>query len=167
MSITAITAISFYWRNEMPSFVTWWSRLATAPDTPTCIVIHSGQFTGGVHPQNQFVPVIVSHLSCSSYITDFLFFIECLFFQRTYFFHRLPWQMPLQRFERMTDNKIDWKINKSVIQCNLANIIFYLFLFFSPLPANNQHKNMYITGNRKETTREEAQASPEESKSKA
>ena len=43
-----------------------WSRLATAPDTPTCIVIHGGQFTGGVCPQNQFVPEIVSPLSCSS-----------------------------------------------------------------------------------------------------
>ena len=35
---------SFYWRNDTPSFVTWRSRLATAPDTPTCIVIHGGQF---------------------------------------------------------------------------------------------------------------------------
>ena len=24
-------------------------RLANAPDTPTCVVIHGGQFTGGVH----------------------------------------------------------------------------------------------------------------------
>ena len=47
----SITAISFYWRNDTPSFVTWRSRLATAPDTPTCIVIHGGQFTGGVHSQ--------------------------------------------------------------------------------------------------------------------
>ena len=60
----SITAISFYWRNDTPSFVTWRSRLATAPD-PTCIVIHDGQFTGGVHPQNQFVPEIVSPLPCS------------------------------------------------------------------------------------------------------
>ena len=37
------------------------------PDTPTCIVlvIHSGKFTGGVHPPNQFVPEVVSPLSCS------------------------------------------------------------------------------------------------------
>ena len=35
---TSITAISFYWRNDTSSFVTWRSRLATAPDTPTCIV---------------------------------------------------------------------------------------------------------------------------------
>ena len=35
------------------------------PDTPTCIVIHAGQFTGGVHPPNQFVPEIVSPLPCS------------------------------------------------------------------------------------------------------
>ena len=61
----SIIAISFYWRNETPSFVTWRSRLATAPDTPTCIVIHDGQFTGGVHPPNQFVPEIVSPLPCS------------------------------------------------------------------------------------------------------
>ena len=58
----SIIAISFYWRNDTPSFVTWRSRLATAPDTPTCIVIHGGQFTGGIHPQNQFIPV--SPLPC-------------------------------------------------------------------------------------------------------
>ena len=34
-------------------------------DTPTCIVIHGGQFTGGVHPPNQFVPEIDSPLPCS------------------------------------------------------------------------------------------------------
>ena len=45
-------------------FVTWRSRLATAPDTPTCIVIHGGQFKGGVHPPNQFVPEIVGPLPC-------------------------------------------------------------------------------------------------------
>ena len=60
--IMSITAISFYWRNDTPSFVTWRSRLATAPDTPTCIVIHGGQFTGGGHPRNKFVPEIVSPL---------------------------------------------------------------------------------------------------------
>ena len=46
-------------------FVTWRSRLATAPDTPTCVVIHGGQFTGGIHPPNQSVPEIVSPLPCS------------------------------------------------------------------------------------------------------
>ena len=61
----SITTISFYWCNDTPSFVTWWSRLATDLDTPTCIVIHGGQFTGGVHPPNQFVPEIVSSLPCS------------------------------------------------------------------------------------------------------
>ena len=35
------------------------------PDTPTSVVIHGGQFTGGVHPPNQFVPEIVSPLPCS------------------------------------------------------------------------------------------------------
>ena len=43
----------------------WRSRQATAPDTPTCIVIHDGHFTGGVHPPNQFVPEIVSPLPFS------------------------------------------------------------------------------------------------------
>ena len=63
----SITAIWFYWRNDTPSFVTWWSRLATASDTPTCrsVVIHGGQFTGGVHTPNQFVHEIVSLLPCS------------------------------------------------------------------------------------------------------
>ena len=61
----SITAISFYWCNDTPDSVTWQSRLATAPDTPTCIVIHGGQFTGGVHPPNEFVPEIVSPLPCS------------------------------------------------------------------------------------------------------
>ena len=60
----SITAISFYLRNDTPSFVTWRSRLATASDTPTCIVIHSGQFTGEVQPPNQFVPEIFSSLPC-------------------------------------------------------------------------------------------------------
>ena len=58
----SIIAISIYWRKNTPSLVTRWSRLATAPHTPTCIVIHGGQFTGGVHPSNQFVPEIVSPL---------------------------------------------------------------------------------------------------------
>ena len=59
------TVISFCWRNDTWSFVTWRSRLATAPDTPTCIVIHSGQFTGGVHPPNQFILETVSPSPCS------------------------------------------------------------------------------------------------------
>ena len=66
-----------------PCGVDWLS-----PDTPTCIVIHGGQFTGRVHPPNQFVPemsvLCLVPRTCLSYITD------CLFFQRTYFFHRLP-----------------------------------------------------------------------------
>ena len=60
-----LTAILFCWRNDTPSFVIWRSRLATAPGTPMCIVIHGGQFTGGVHPPNQFIPEIVSPLPCS------------------------------------------------------------------------------------------------------
>ena len=62
----SITTISFYWRNDTPSFVTWQIRLATATNTPMCIVIYSGQFIGGVHPPTQFVPEIVSPLPCSS-----------------------------------------------------------------------------------------------------
>ena len=61
----SITAISFYWRNDTQIFVTWRRRLATAPDTPSCIVLHGGQFRGGVHSPNQFVPEIVSPLPCS------------------------------------------------------------------------------------------------------
>ena len=37
----SIIVILFYWCNDTPIFVTWWSRLATAPDTPMCIIIHS------------------------------------------------------------------------------------------------------------------------------
>ena len=94
----SITAISFYWRNDTPSFVTWRSRLATAPDTPTCIVIHGGQFTGRVHPPNQFVLEIVSPLPCSPALVHHNI-TDCLFFQRTYFFYRFPRQMPRQRFQ--------------------------------------------------------------------
>ena len=32
---------------------------------PPLILLHCGQFTGGVHPPNQFVPEIVSPLPCS------------------------------------------------------------------------------------------------------
>ena len=85
----SITAISYYWRNDTPSFVTWRSRLATAPDTRTCIVIHGGQFTGGIHPLNQFVPEIVSPLPCSpAHVCHTLLIV--FFFQRTYFFHGFP-----------------------------------------------------------------------------
>ena len=61
----SITTILFYWRKDTSSFVTWRSGLAATPDTPVCIVIHGGQFTGGVPPPNQFVPEIVSPLPCS------------------------------------------------------------------------------------------------------
>ena len=81
----SISAKSFYWRNDSQSFVTWRSRLATAPDTLMCIVIHGSQFTGGVHPPNQFVPEIVSPLPCSHALIVY-------FFQITYFFYRLPYK---------------------------------------------------------------------------
>ena len=75
----SITAISFYRRNDTPSFITWRCRLATAPDTPTCIVIHGGQFTGGVHPPSQFVPEIVSPLPCSPALVRHLLLIVYIF----------------------------------------------------------------------------------------
>ena len=78
----SITAKSFYWRNDTPSSVTWRSRLATAPDTSTCIVIHGGQFTGGVHPPNQFVPEIVSHLPCSPALVRHTLMIVYFFFKQ-------------------------------------------------------------------------------------
>ena len=37
---------------------------ALSPGGVNCIVIHGGQFTGGDHPPNQFVPEIVSPLPC-------------------------------------------------------------------------------------------------------
>ena len=55
----SIIAISFYGRNDTPSFVTWRRRLATARNTPTCIVIHGGQFTGGVHSPIQSLRLLV------------------------------------------------------------------------------------------------------------
>ena len=72
----SLTAISFYWRN----------------DTPT----NTRHLTSS--SQNQFVPQTVSPLPCPLYIT------VCLLFQRTHFFHWLPWQMPhqfCQRFDYM------------------------------------------------------------------
>ena len=72
-----MTAMSFYWGNDTPSFVTWRSRLATAPDTPMCIVIHGGQFTGGVHPTNQSVPEFVSPLPCSPEFVRHTLLIVC------------------------------------------------------------------------------------------
>ena len=72
----------FYWRNDTPSFFTWRRRLATAPDTPTCIVIHGGQSTGGVHPLNQFVHEIVGLLPSSSELVHHTF-ITIICFQRS------------------------------------------------------------------------------------
>ena len=53
-----------YWRNDTPSLFTWRSTLATAPDTPVCIVIYADQFTGRLHLLIQFVSEIVSPLPC-------------------------------------------------------------------------------------------------------
>ena len=52
----SITVISFYWRNDTPSFVTWPSRLATTPDmnwsplyipciTPSRVVVRYPHYT--------------------------------------------------------------------------------------------------------------------------
>ena len=82
----SIAAIPFYWGNDTPSFVTRWSRLATTPDTPTCIVIHGGQFTGGVHPPNQFIPEIVSPLPCSPALVCHTLLIVCIFKELISFF---------------------------------------------------------------------------------
>ena len=53
-------------------------------DTPTCIVIHSGQFTGGVHDPspNQFVPEIVSPFSCSPALVPHTLLIFFFFFKQ-------------------------------------------------------------------------------------
>ena len=75
------------------------SRSGATPDTPTCKVIHGGQFTDGVHPPNQFVPEIVSSLPWSSgLVCHTLLFVY--FFKRTYFFHWFPRQMSHQHFQR-------------------------------------------------------------------
>ena len=62
-------------------FVTWQSKLTTAPDTPTYILIHGGQVTGGVHPPNQFVPEIVSRLPCSPPLVRHTLLIVYLFIE--------------------------------------------------------------------------------------
>ena len=96
-----ITAISFYWHNDTPSFVTLVSRLATTPDTPTCIVRHGGQFTGGAHPPNQFVPETVSPLPCSPalvchtlltvyFFEELISFIGSLIFSKNLFHSLAP-----------------------------------------------------------------------------
>ena len=54
-----------------------------------CTVIHGGQFTGGDHPPNQFVPEIVNSLPCSPALVCHTL-MTVYFFQRTYFFYRLP-----------------------------------------------------------------------------
>ena len=88
----SLNAISFFWRNDTPSFVTWQSRLAAAPDTPTCIVIHGGHFSDGVHPPNMFVPEIVNPLACSPTLVCHTLLIVYVFKELIsyYFFHQLP-----------------------------------------------------------------------------
>ena len=57
------------------------SRNGATPDTLTCIVIHGGQFTGGVHPPNQFVPEIVSPLLCSPALVGRILLIVYFFLE--------------------------------------------------------------------------------------
>ena len=70
-----MTAISFYLRNDTPSF---------------CHV-------------TEFITNLVHSLDCSSFTlfgwTCLWYITVCLFFQRTHFFHLLPWQRPRQRFQ--------------------------------------------------------------------
>ena len=54
-------------------------------------MIYQPFVTGRSSSPNQFVPDIVSPLPCSCIAV-------CLHFQRTEFFHWLPWKMPHQRF---------------------------------------------------------------------
>ena len=74
----SITAMSFYWRNDTTSFVTWRSRLATTPDTPTCIVIHGGQFTGRDHrPQisSSLRLLVLCHVRPHMFVVHYRLFI--------------------------------------------------------------------------------------------
>ena len=75
--------------------------MATAPDTRSCIVIHGGQFTGGVHPPNQFVPEIVSPLPCSPALVRHTLLIVYFFKELTCisFIGSLD-KIPYQRFQR-------------------------------------------------------------------
>ena len=62
------------------------------PDTP--IVIHGGQFTGGVHPLNQFVPESVGPLPCfpafvRHTLLCFFFFFFCCCCCCFFFFNEL------------------------------------------------------------------------------
>ena len=62
-----------------PGGVDWLTPPPPHPNTPTCILIHGGQFTGGVHPPIQFVPEIVSPLPCLPALvchTSPIFFFE-------------------------------------------------------------------------------------------
>ena len=103
----SITAISFYWRNDTPNLVTWRNRLATAPDTPTCIVIHGGQITGAVHPPNQFVLEIVSSLPCSPALVRhtllFVYFFKELFLSSAPLTNATPAFSTLSLVQRMID----------------------------------------------------------------
>ena len=99
----SITTISFYWRNDTPSFVTWRSRLATAPDTLTCTVVHGGRFTDGVHPPNQLAPEIVSPLPCSPALVHHTLLIVYFFKELISFIGSLDkcHTSVLQRFDYM------------------------------------------------------------------
>ena len=72
------------------AFVTWRSRLATAPDTPTCIVLQGGQFTGGVPPPKSFHPEIISPLPCSPALVCHTLLIVFFFFSKNLFLSSAP-----------------------------------------------------------------------------
>ena len=89
-----VATLSFFIKNVYNRYIvllaqwytklcTWRSRLATPTDTPTCIVIQGGQFTGRVIPQiSSSLRLLVLCLfacTCSSYISDCLFFSKNLF----------------------------------------------------------------------------------------
>ena len=46
---------------------------------PSLILLHGGQFTGEVHPLNQFVPEIVSSLPCSPALVRHILLIVYFF----------------------------------------------------------------------------------------
>ena len=72
----SVTAISFYWRNDTLTFVTWWS---SSP--------------------NQFNPEIFSPLPCSSrFVCNKLLFVY-FFKELISFIGSLNWQMPHQHFQ--------------------------------------------------------------------
>ena len=64
---------------------------------------------------SSYVPEIVSPLNALFIRTCSLYITVCLFFWRTHFFHRLPWQMPHSAFSMLWLTKVEgtlWKYDK-------------------------------------------------------